>query len=125
MRPTARGTAMCLPLSAILERYQPLPAARYLIFYSYQCDTSGRPFYEALDIRLAAHPQTLLAYAMNGTLLAVPHGAPLRRRVETLLGYRSAKGLRAIEFVEEYRTTRDGQGGSREDNMYYEQSISI
>lgn len=113
------------PLSAILERCQPLPTARYVIFHSYQCDTSGRPFYEALDIRLAAHPQTLLAYAMNDQPLTVPHGAPLRLRVETLLGYKSAKWLRAIEFVEDYRTMRDGQGGSREDNMYYEQSVSI
>jgi hypothetical protein len=35
------------------------------------------------------------------------------------------KWLRAIEFVEDYRGIRDGQGGAREDNMYYEQSVSI
>jgi len=45
--------------------------------------------------------------------------------VETLLGFKMVKWLRAIEFVEDYRGLRDGQGGSREDIMYYEQSISI
>ncbi|MGI8968841.1 MAG: molybdopterin-dependent oxidoreductase, partial [Chloroflexota bacterium] len=113
------------PLSAILEQCQPLPTARYMIFHSYQNDTSGRPFYEALDIRLALHPQTMLAYEMNDAPLTVPHGAPLRLRVETLLGFKMAKWLCAIEFVADYRDIRDGQGGSREDNMYYEQSVSI
>jgi len=50
---------------------------------------------------------------------------PLRLHVETLLGFKMVKWLRAIEFVEDYRGLRDGQGGSREDIMYYEQSISI
>jgi methionine sulfoxide reductase catalytic subunit len=113
------------PLTAILEQCQPLPTARYAIFHSYQNDTSGRPFYEVLDIRLLGHPQTLLAYEMNDAPLTVPHGAPLRLRVETLLGYKSAKWLRAIEFVADYRDIRDGQGGSREDTKYYEQSVSI
>jgi len=113
------------PLSAILEQCRPLPAARYAIFHSYQTDTSGRPFYEVLDIRLAGHPQTVLAYEMNAAPLTVPHGAPVRLRVETLLGFKMVKWLRAIEFVADYRGIRDGQGGSREDNMYYEESVSI
>jgi methionine sulfoxide reductase catalytic subunit len=49
----------------------------------------------------------------------------LRLRVETLLGFKMVKWLRAIELVTDYRGICDGQGGSREDNMYYEQSISI
>lgn len=115
-----------VPLSAILDRCQPMPTARYLIFHSYQLDTKGHPFfYEALDIRLARHPQTLLAYEMNGESLSVPHGAPLRLRVETLLGFKMVKWLRSIELVEDYRTLGDGMGGSREDNMYYEQAVSI
>ncbi|MGH2388581.1 MAG: molybdopterin-dependent oxidoreductase, partial [Chloroflexota bacterium] len=68
-------------MSAILEQWRPLPTARYAIFHSYQNDTAGLPFYEALDIRLAGHPQTLLAYEMNDAPLAVPYGAPVRLRV--------------------------------------------
>ena len=78
-----------------------------------------------LDIRLAGHPQTVLAYEMNAAPLTVPHGAPVRLRVETLLGFKMVKWLRAIEFVADYRGIRDGQGGAREDNMYYEESVSI
>jgi len=112
-------------LSAILELCEPLPAARYATFLSYHIDTSNRPFYEAVDTRLATHPQTLLAYEMNDAPLSVPHGAPVRLRVETLLGFKMVKWLCAIEFVADYRDIRDGQGGSREDNMYYEESVSI
>lgn len=50
-------------------------------------------------MELARHPQTLLAYEMNGKPLPLEHGAPLRLRVETLLGYKMVKYLRSIEFV--------------------------
>lgn len=109
----------------VVSRCQPLAAARYAVFTSYQMDMAGRMFYESVDVRLMSHPQTLLAYEMNGAPLTVAHGAPLRLRVETELGFKMVKWLRAIEFVEDYRTLGDGQGGSREDNMYYEQSVSI
>ena len=114
-----------VPMSAILDRCGPLPHARYLSFRSYQLDEQGRPFYESLDIHLARHPQTILAYAMNGRPLTIPHGAPLRLRVETQLGFKMVKWLGAIELVEDYGALGDGQGGSREDNMYYEQAVSI
>ncbi len=114
-----------VPLEEIVSLCGPLPSAHFVIFRSYQMDMAGRPFYESLDIRLASHPQALLAYEMNGEALTVPHGAPLRLRVETELGFKMVKWLRVIEFVEDYREIGDGQGGSREDNMYYEQSVSI
>ncbi len=112
-------------MEEIVSLCGPLPSAHFVIFRSYQMDMAGRPFYESLDIRLASHPQALLAYEMNGEALTVPHGAPLRLRVETELGFKMVKWLRVIEFVEDYREIGDGQGGSREDNMYYEQSVSI
>jgi len=114
-----------IPLSAILDACHPLPAARFLIFHSYQLDTSGHPFYESLDISLGRHAQTILADQMNGEPLPVPHGAPLRLRVETELGFKMVKWLRGIEFVADYRDLGAGQGGSREDNMFYEQAVGI
>jgi DMSO/TMAO reductase YedYZ molybdopterin-dependent catalytic subunit len=36
---------------------------------------------------------------MNGEPLSVPHGAPLRLRVETQLGFKMVKWLKSIEFV--------------------------
>lgn len=112
-------------LIEVLSRCEPLPNARYLVFRSYSADTSGRQFYETLDISLADNPQTILAYEMNGQPLPVPHGAPLRLRVETQLGFKMVKWLRSIELVESYAHIRDGQGGSREDNKYYEQPAGI
>src|SRR6185437_1359452 len=114
-----------VPLAEILRRSCPRANAHYAIFHSYSCDTSGQPFYESLALDLAVHPQTILADEMNGAPLTREHGAPLRLRVETQLGFKMVKWLRAIELVEDYRPLRGGMGGSREDNMYYEQSASV
>jgi DMSO/TMAO reductase YedYZ molybdopterin-dependent catalytic subunit len=56
---------------------------------------------------------------------AVLRGAPLRLRVETELGLKMVKWLRRIEFVADCRDLGAGQGGPREDNMFYEQTASI
>jgi methionine sulfoxide reductase catalytic subunit len=58
-------------------------------------------------MELAKHHETILAYEMNGEPLGVPHGAPLRLRVDS------------IEFVSDYKNIGMGQGGHREDHMYY------
>ena len=62
---------------------------------------------------------------MNDTPLPVPHGAPVRLRVETQLGFKMVKWLRRLELVADYHTIREGQGGSREDEKYYEQAAGI
>jgi len=108
-----------VPLSAILERCRPLPRARYLIFHTHQVDGQAREYYGSLDIREACYPQTILAYAMNGAPLPMSHGAPLRLRVETKLGFKMIKWLKSIELVEDYRGIGEGQGGYREDTQYY------
>jgi DMSO/TMAO reductase YedYZ molybdopterin-dependent catalytic subunit len=82
-------------------------------------DEQGREFYGSLDIEEAAHPQTILAYEMNGAPLQMNHGAPLRLRVETKLGFKMVKWLKSIELVEDYRTFGEGRGGYREDVQYY------
>ena len=114
-----------VPVELILKLCQPLPNARYAVFCSKQLDQAGRPYYETLDLRVLQHPQTLLAYEMNGESLSVPHGAPLRLRVETALGFKMVKWLDSIEFVQDVRAFGEGQGGSREDTMFYERSASI
>jgi DMSO/TMAO reductase YedYZ molybdopterin-dependent catalytic subunit len=50
----------------------------------------------------ALHPQTLLAYGMNGRDLPLQHGAPVRLRVETQLGYKSMKYLQRIVVHDEF-----------------------
>ena len=56
----------------------------------------------------ARHPQTILAYGLNGGPLPVENGAPLRVRVERQLGYKMPKYLRKIELVESFAEIGDG-----------------
>ena len=108
-----------LPIRELLDICQPLPNAGYVIFHSCGVDEEGREYYGSLDIEEASHPQTILAYEMNGAPLPIPYGAPLRLRVETKLGFKMVKYLRSIELVEDYRTVGLGHGGYREDYQYY------
>jgi methionine sulfoxide reductase catalytic subunit len=118
-------------LADILALCEPLPDARYLMFTSYGLDQftyGGKPrqrFYEVIDMLLATHPQTILAYELNDEPLPLPHGAPLRLRVETQLGYKMVKYLRSIELIADYRAIGEGQGGSREDTMFYGRGAEI
>ena len=105
-------------MNYLVSLCKPLPQARYVVYYSYQY-TDGAQFYEVIDTELARHHQTILAYEMNGEPLSVPHGAPLRLRVETQLGFKMVKWLKSIEFVSDYKHIGMGQGGHREDHMYY------
>ena len=85
-----------VPLRAVLEAAGILPSARFVNFYAYD-DTA-----EGLDMIDALHPQTILAYGMNGRDLPLGHGAPLRLRVETQLGYKSVKFLERIVVKDEF-----------------------
>ena len=110
-------------LGPLLDRAGLKPAARFLVFHC--MDTldgtaegeNGR-YYESLDLIDAYHPQTLLAYAMNGRTLPVKHGAPLRLRVERQLGYKHAKYLKRIEAAASLDEIRGGNGGFWEDRGY-------
>jgi len=69
-------------------------------------------YYESIDLMDAFHPQTLLAYELNGRPLPVANGAPLRLRVERQLGYKQAKYLMRIEAVERLDGIAGGKGGT-------------
>jgi len=95
------------------------PGARYFIFHC--ADTlGGLPYYESIDRIDALHPQTMIAWALNGQLLDIAHGAPLRLRVERQLGYKHAKYLTRIEAVESFSGIYRGRGGYWEDVADYE-----
>ena len=82
------------PLSRVLDAAGLLPAARFVSYYSYD------DWADSIDLLDALHPQTLLAYGMNGRDLPVPHGAPLRLRVERQMGYKSMKFLTRLVVTE-------------------------
>ncbi|HYY50864.1 MAG TPA: molybdopterin-dependent oxidoreductase [Nitrososphaeraceae archaeon] len=108
----------------IISLCKPHKDVRYVVFRSYQY-TDQDQFYEVLDLEIARHPQTILAYEMNGEPLNIGHGAPLRLRAETQLGYKMVKWIESIEFVSNYKNIGKGQGGHREDHMYYSPRAEI
>ena len=85
-----------VPLGRVLEAAGILPEARFVNFSSYDDWADG------IDLLDAFHPQTLLAYGMNGRDLPIPHGGPVRLRVEKQLGYKSMKFIRRIVVTSEF-----------------------
>jgi DMSO/TMAO reductase YedYZ molybdopterin-dependent catalytic subunit len=111
-----------VPLMALLDKAGLKPSARYIVFYCADDlgeigDDSGR-YYESVGLQDAFHPQTILAYEMNGAALPIPHGAPLRLRLERQLGYKMAKYVMRIEAVDGVAGIRGGRGGFWEDLGY-------
>jgi DMSO/TMAO reductase YedYZ molybdopterin-dependent catalytic subunit len=110
-----------VPLIEVLRRVEPQPSARYAVFHCADPMESGNPntkYYESIDLAEASHPQTILAYEMNDKVLPVAHGAPIRLRVERQLGYKMAKYVMRIEFVDGYGHLGEGKGGYWEDQGY-------
>ena len=95
-----------VPLSYVLTLVGASSRARYVVFYAYDDD------WESIDMADAWHPQTLLAYGMNGGDLPAGHGAPLRLRVPRQLGYKSIKYLAQITVVDSLKDVGDGTGSS-------------
>jgi DMSO/TMAO reductase YedYZ molybdopterin-dependent catalytic subunit len=98
------------------------PSARYVVFrcadtLERTLDNSGQ-YYESVDLIDAVHPQTILAYEMNGVPLPVAHGAPLRLRVERQLGYKMAKYVMRIEVVDGFADIGRGKGSFWADRGY-------
>jgi DMSO/TMAO reductase YedYZ molybdopterin-dependent catalytic subunit len=110
------------PLRLVLAAAKPKPDARYVVFYCADPMTAeGDPshfYYESLSLTEAGHPQTLLAYRLNGKELDVGHGAPVRIRAERQLGYKQPKYVHTIELVSDYSHIGGGNGGYWEDQGY-------
>ena len=107
------------PLSVLLDQVKPKPEARYVVFYCADpMDEVGTRYYESIDMDDARHPQTILAYELNGQTLPIANGAPLRVRVERQLGYKMAKYILSIQLVDSFAHIADGKGGYWEDQGY-------
>ena len=111
-----------VPLSAVLAEAKPKVNARFAVFHCYDVlerSLSGEvKYYESIDMIDAYHPQTILAYGLNGADLPVANGAPLRLRVERQLGYKMAKYVHTIELVENYSSFGLGKGSYWADRGY-------
>ncbi len=108
-----------LRVADLLAAVRPRPEARWIVFHAadYDADT-GQRYYGSLALSHAAHPQTLLAYEMNGAPLPLRHGAPLRLKVPNQLGYKSTKFVHQISLVEQLEGLAGGRGGYWEDVGY-------
>jgi DMSO/TMAO reductase YedYZ molybdopterin-dependent catalytic subunit len=111
-----------VPLGTVLKLAQPGLTARYAVFHCFDAierSLSGEVFYyESIDLIDAYHPQTILAYAMNGAPLPVANGAPLRLRVERQLGYKMAKYVHTIELTDSLAALGLGKGSYWADRGY-------
>jgi DMSO/TMAO reductase YedYZ molybdopterin-dependent catalytic subunit len=110
------------PLKLVLAAAKPKATARYVVFHCAdnmsQEGDAAQFYYESLDLLEATHPQTLLAYELNGQALPIEHGAPVRLRAERQLGYKMAKFVNRIELVDSYAYVNGGRGGYWEDQGY-------
>ena len=110
-----RGTL----LGMLLKQAGLSTKARYVVLHC--ADSFGAdPYYESIDLIDAFHPQTILAWSMNGELLPVRHGAPLRLRVERQLGYKHAKYVMRVEATDDLKKFYKGKGGYWEDAVDYD-----
>jgi DMSO/TMAO reductase YedYZ molybdopterin-dependent catalytic subunit len=107
-----------VPLATVLAMAQPKSNARYCVFHCFDRDQSGQLYYESLDLGQAAHPQTILALDLNDKPLDNDHGAPVRLKIPTQLGYKSAKWVSRIELVADLKPIYGGTGGYWEDQGY-------
>ena len=83
--------------------------ARYVVIHTWD------GWYEGYDLFEVAHPQTLLAYGLNGRDLPRGNGAPLRLRVERQCGYKNLKFLKSIRVVDSMAAFGKGTGGTASD----------
>lgn len=111
-----------VPLSTVLDQAGVKPGATYVVFRCADAldnSLSGPiKYYESIDMIDARHPQTILAYGLDGKPLPIPNGAPLRVRVERQLGYKMAKYIMGIELTDSLVSYGDGKGGFWEDRGY-------
>jgi DMSO/TMAO reductase YedYZ molybdopterin-dependent catalytic subunit len=70
------------------------PDAKCVEFRSFDSN-----YWSSWDRASALHPQTLLAYGMNGHALYPEHGAPLRLYSAVKLGYKNVKYLTEVNFL--------------------------
>jgi DMSO/TMAO reductase YedYZ molybdopterin-dependent catalytic subunit len=109
-------------LAHVLEAVRLKPEARFILF---RCadelestpDGSGY-YYETHGLEDAFHPQTILAYELNGETLPVAYGAPLRLRTERTLGYKMAKYIMRIDAIDSFASIGRGRGSFWADRGY-------
>jgi DMSO/TMAO reductase YedYZ molybdopterin-dependent catalytic subunit len=99
-------------LSDVLNAAGILPQAKWVFFFAFD------QWWDSIDIPDAMHPQTFLAYGMNGKEMPLDHGAPLRLKLSRQLGYKSLKYLTRITVTDTMKNIGDGMGSGSPSSGY-------
>jgi DMSO/TMAO reductase YedYZ molybdopterin-dependent catalytic subunit len=91
---TAVETWTGVPFTALASLVRPSPEAQFVDFQSFDND-----YHESWDLESAMHPQTVIAYGLDGKMLEPAHGAPARLFSPIKLGYKSTKYLTKVVFM--------------------------
>ena len=101
-------------LAELIKECDPLPSAKYVQFLSYYDrhvekwsgeSTIYWPYSEGLRMDEAMNPLALLTFGLYGEVLPNQNGAPVRVVVPWKYGFKSAKAIVGIRFVEKIPPT--------------------
>lgn len=81
-------------LADLMARHPPVHRPQYVAL-----ETPDRAYYVGLDADSAMHPQTLLAYEIDGHPLPLLHGAPLRLAIPVKYGIKNLKRIGTIRYT--------------------------
>ncbi|WP_310614390.1 protein-methionine-sulfoxide reductase catalytic subunit MsrP [Limnohabitans sp.] len=133
------GWSMVIPwvgysLAELIKRVEPLGSAKYVEFIT-QADPKTMPgvrsrvldwpYVEGLRMDEAMHPLTLLSFGMYGEVLPNQNGAPVRLVVPWKYGFKSAKSLVKIRFVEKQPINSWGRSAPQEYGFYSNVNPSV
>ncbi|MGD1106634.1 MAG: protein-methionine-sulfoxide reductase catalytic subunit MsrP [Terracidiphilus sp.] len=115
-------------LSEFIKQCNPLPSAQYVQFISYynwhvepwagQVPSIYWPYSEGLRMDEAMHPLTLLTFGLYGETLPNQDGAPVRIVVPWKYGFKSAKSIVTVRFLDKQPPTTWNDQASMEYGFY-------
>ena len=126
------GWSMVIPwvgysLAELIRRVEPQGNAKFVEFVTLADEKTmpgvrggslDWPYVEGLRMDEAMHPLTLLAFGMYGEVLPKQNGAPLRLVVPWKYGFKSAKSLVKIRFVDKQPTSSWTKAAQQEYGFY-------
>jgi len=114
-------------LSAFIDQCVPLSSAKYVQFLSYydrhvekwaSLSNIAWPYSEGLRMDEAMHPLALLTFGLYGEVLPNQNGAPVRLVVPWKYGFKSAKSIVAVRFLDHMPKTTWNDLAPREYGFY-------
>jgi sulfoxide reductase catalytic subunit YedY len=114
-------------LSEFINQCDPLPSAKYVQFLSYYDKHVEKwasqsnidwPYTEGLRMDEAMHPLTLLTFGLYGDVLPNQDGAPIRVVVPWKYGFKSAKSIVTVRFLDKMPPTTWNEQAPNEYGFY-------